>query len=377
MDDLYIYNSDVEINKLKKELMTSASSNYRSIIGYKSTKHYIYDCTKQIMNEQKGRELEENIRQLFEQELGLTESNIPRLLLYREIIFDESLELIIIDNTKTIIQYKGKELTFIMKDCWIKIIYYNSKGEQKEKNALDEDSSIFLENTSLKINKSLKKEVDGIFNLSNFDLKKFDPKETCIIFNNCSKFDDFELLVLEAKLSFTKGSEMVEQIKKDNYILSYSSNKKVLFLGIIYENSNNDIIENLSVNFPCIILLVKHGKFFGKDISKFYDWQLIKRVNKIEYDLSEFKNEFQKGTNELKDEISVIKTDISRMKAQLIGINTELIGIRTELSDLKNQMIKIFLKKPYRKRLVKFTKKKKERDNKSNDNHPPSSLGES
>lgn len=62
--------------------------------------------------------------------------------------------------------------------------------------------------------------MEGIFSITKFDLSLFNNKEIEILYNNCGNSQDFHYLVMEAKYSFSRLNEIIEQLKKDHSIIS-------------------------------------------------------------------------------------------------------------------------------------------------------------
>ena len=54
--------------------------------------------------------------------------------------------------------------------------------------------------------------------------------------------------------------------------------KKVLYLGVLGEDSDKDIIRINKVDFNCVIIAIKDSKLFNRNVFMFYDWELTKRV---------------------------------------------------------------------------------------------------
>ncbi len=162
---------------------------------------------------------------------------------------------------------------------------------------------------------------------------------------------------MEAKYSSSKLVEMVEQLKKDHYIISNLKNEKVLYLGIMNADMQDYNFINLNLNFDCVIMLIKKYIFYGRDVRKFYDWGLIQRVTKIEGEITEIKkdiSEIKKDISEIKNEISVLKSGLDDLKTKLDLIIKKMGVKRETLRKVKKKEAKI------------FTEQKRKRDKEDN-----------
>ena len=208
------------------------------------------------------------------------------------------------------------------------------------------NSVLYREKTLIEIAKLLNKEMDGSFYISEFNLSLFNPNEINVLCNNCNNFNDIQYLIMEVKLSYKKRDEMILQLKIDESIISKLKGKKVLYLGVLGEDSDKDIIRINKVDFNCVIIAIKDSKLFNRNVFMFYDWELTKRVDNIENELSNIKNELSNLKNEIKIKFSNIKTELSELRKSLV------------VKKIKNE-----------KKKVIFTKKKRKREKKDSKNN--------
>lgn len=339
IDDFYIKNSNEDIKILKEELMSTFSYNY-------SDKKYVMDCVKQVYNNQIGHNLEENIREILEEKMNWKKGDIDRNLFYRRITFDnKNTYYIYTSKDGKEFDYNNTKWKFIMENSKLEVYYKNKKGEEKSFIVNDTKASTFYRiETLVNIGKIENKEMDGSFSIPNFDLSLFNQTEINVIYNKYDTSKYYQYCILEAKLSCSKFEEMVSQLEKDYHIISQLTKKNVIYLGILNDyNIDNIYYKNINIKFDCVIFSIKNSIFFGRDVRQFYDWQLIKRVNKLETEISDLRNE-----------VAEVKKDISDMKI-------DISSIKNEFSELKETVNMIF-SHISKKKSIKFCGKKKKRD---------------
>ena len=182
-----------------------------------------------------------------------------------------------------------------------------------------------------------------VFKINNFSLNLFPQKDISIIYNGI-KSKSFNYIVLEAKLSKNKITEMIKQLKRDKNILGKMTNQTILYCGII--NANEVDMEITNIDFDCIILGIKNSHFFGKDITKFYDWPLIKQVNQNQKELNE------------------IKTNIKGLESRVGVLEKNVKELIIEIKNMNSKIDKLLAKKEKGKKEIEsmLNKKRKESD---------------
>lgn len=204
--------------------------------------------------------------------------------------------------------------------------------------------------------------MDGLFSINNFDLSLFNPNEIKEVYNNCGDSKDFRYLVMEVKYSSSKLGEMVEQLKKDHFIISNLIDGKVLYLGIT--NYDMPIHLNLDLEFDCKIIMTKKCKLFGRELQKFYDWKLIKRVTKIEEEVTTINSRLDAlaiGLDELRQGFVELKRGFDELKRGFDELKNRL-----DSADTSNIPKRVTLKKNTKKKGKAFIKIKRKRDNNNN-----------
>ena len=85
---------------------------------------------------------------------------------------------------------------------------------------------IYYIRTRVEINHIAEKEMEGLFSITKYVLSLFDNNEIKALFNNYGNLHILNYCVFGAKHSSSKVNEMVEQLKKDNYILNKLKNEE-------------------------------------------------------------------------------------------------------------------------------------------------------
>ena len=352
MEISHINNSAVEIIKLKADLMSRHSNSI-------SDTKFASDCAIQVINEEKGKILEDNIRQSLVEKLGWKQDDLPRKIYYREILLDNKYSIIILKGQEKNFQYNNIVWKLKLEENGeIEISYRGHEGKD-EKISIGKDRKLIArESTAIDIQNFSEKETDGLFCISEFNLSSFNMNEIEVIYQNIKDFKDIHYLAIEVKLSGGKMSEMVGQLRKDESIIRELKGERVLYLGVLGEVPNFFQIKEVNVNFNCLIFGLKKSKFFDRNVCMFYDWKLIKKVSNIENELSNIRSEFSTELSNIRREFS---TELSNIRREF---STELSNIRTELSELKKIIFDNKVKKV--KQSVNFTKKKRKREKKDN-----------
>ena len=159
---------------------------------------------------------------------------------------------------------------------------------------------------------------------------------------------------MEAKYNSSKLVEMIDQLKKDHFIISNVKTKS------LNGNIPTHNFRNLKLDFDCIIISIKKYNFFDRDIRKFYDWGLIQRVIEMKNEIADIKNENVRIKNEIvdaKNEIADIKYKISALKSGFQELKKKLELINRSMSIKRNNLRKI-----KKKETKEFTKQKRKRD---------------
>ena len=123
-------------------------------------------------------------------------------------------------------------------------------------------------------------------------------------YNGISDFSSYNYTIIESKLSQKKLKEMIAQLKKDKFVTKKISDKKILFIGFINSDHLEDDISKEIAGYNFLILGIKHSHLFKREVTKYYDWELIKEIkneiNGIKKDIKEMRTHFDNKFEELK-----------------------------------------------------------------------------
>ena len=338
------YLNESQILKLKKNLMPSKKNkkNKRSKITSKFdnlsdseefTSQYGSSSLSNEFYKMYNKEIEinfqTNIRQILETFYGCKKIAMKRKFLYRKIMWEEKIEYITDIKDKKI---KVKDQTVIFHLNTNKSLDITAGSETKTINDDKICKYELLENKII-IDKPMELELDGIY--ENFDLEKINKEEIECIWQsiNNSKISGFKKVVLEIKFNRNKITELLYQLERDREFLELLGKDDYLFVGVINSKSvNKEKVKEFMKNYEnlnFIILGIKNSVFANKDVTKYHDWDEIKKVMNLE-----------KKIIALEKEIEDIK--------KLLGVNSDL------LPDIK----KLLMKKRKRGKRVSYKKNK-------------------
>lgn len=328
------YLNERQISKLKNNLMPNKNKRNKKSKRSKSTRspdnlsnteeftprHRSSSLSSEFYkmnNKEIGVNFETNIRQILEIYYGCKKIAVKRKVLYRKIIYDGKIEFVTDIKDKEII-VKDQSVIFHLNQS--KSLDINTGSEKK---TIKDDKPYeynFLENKII-IYKPMEMELDGIY--ENFELERLNKEEIECIWQNIDnpKISSYKKIVLEIKLNKNKIEELLYQLKRDKEFLGLLGKEDYLFIGVINSKSlNHEIVRefiknNKNLNF--IILGIKNSLLANKDVTKFYDWDEIKKVMNLE----------NKVMN-LEKKIGILGKDVENVKKQLIVNNDLLLDIK-------------------------------------------------
>ena len=333
-------NPDEEIILLKNNLMSSYPYSHKSV-----NSREISDSILQHENEKIGRFFEDNIREVIQAKLGLKPAEFSRVFRYREINIGQSTNIKIVSlNFPQDVEYNSQIYTITMNENG-SLSLLNKNNTNKTPTLIDANKEIKTKerNIEIFISKLKKFEMDGAFQLKNFDLKLFDQKEISILHYGINKNEekDFEYIVIEAKLSNNKATEMIKQLKRDKFYLSKMTNKKILYCGFV---NSNELIHDISYtlsDLSCIIIGLK-SYFFGMDMTKFYNWPFINNTNK---ELAELKSQVRG----LEDRVGGLENRVGALENRVGALEKSMQDLIKEVKTM-NSNINLLLAKKRKKK---------------------------
>ena len=339
-----MYLTNEQIIDLSKNLMpkkgSTTSTKYSTIKYY--DKNEISNICKEEIRKEKNIELgfifEENIRNACEVEYGMHSSDIPRNFFYREITYNEKIYFI----TKFAnIKAKGFIIELNPEDnnCY----FTNSDGSVEVKISENvKHSFVTFRKKEFTVGPPRQLECDGVFENVSLENLNFDSNEVKLLFNNTSSAleqKNYDYVFIEIKLSILRKEDLINQLRKDNRIMSKIVGDNCLYLGFIGINEDYDFNEKNYI-FPsnCIIYGIKNNFFAQRNILRYYDWKLIS-------DFYCFREEVREEISNIREEIKTIKDEMTKMKEEL-------------MSFIGNEIKKLTLN---RKNPIRFLRKKRKR----------------
>ena len=132
-------------------------------------------------------------------------------------------------------------------------------------------------------------EMNGAFKIANFNIDSFDRNEISVIYNNVKINEEKPIQYIVIESAFNKASiqDMAIQMKRDKLFLEKMIPKRILYCGIVNIKERDKAIINF--DFDCIILGI-NDTFFGKSITKYYDWESKKDIKSIKTQIGELES---------------------------------------------------------------------------------------
>ena len=356
----YKYLTHEEINQLKEGLM-GKSRNKNGIKRKNGNKRDNPRISKsvssisnyyQFRNDEIAQDFEENIRQILTNEYKWRTVPIMRKFSYRDIQINEDIKTIK-TNDSIMFNINNKEIQFELKDDNIlSMTYENEKEEITDQN----ETTRHKGGKKIELGKLIQVEVDGLFKIRNFSLKKFDENEINIIYNNVDDINNFKYAATEIKYSKTNLEGLVKQLYRDKNVFEKfipKAEEKSVYIGIFRANNIKKAellkYETILNKLKCVIICLKNPIFAKKRVDKFIDWQQIKENNEKFRILEEKMN---KRINNLGERIDDLEKN---MNNRINNLDKKLDNLEKKLDSLfdliRGNKIKRF--KGNRKRLLR------------------------
>lgn len=322
-----IYLSPKEIIKLKTNLMQKKTRKIRSHSGSSLSSAFY-----KMQNKEIGKNFETNIKQFLEIYYEWKKLPLEEKIFYRKIEYKEKIELVTNIKPKKILIKNLPVLFQLNPNKSLDIIIKNSKVTIKNQ----EHYEMKLLGETIKIHKPIELEMDGIY--ENLKFENLNKQEIAFIKSNIHnyKLTDFKRAILEIKLNKEKITELLEQLQRDREFMNFfDTDNNYLYIGIINSNSANfkkikEFIErHRDLNF--IILGIKNCRFAGKDVTKFYDFEEIKKLKKSEeknQQLEKKNKKLERRIKKLEKSVFVIKKKLQENKELLVEIKRFLMKKR-------------------------------------------------
>ena len=277
-----------EIKQLKIDLMIAnsiPSSNNNSTTNETNTT----DQFKNIKNEQMEKIFKENVREILRENFYSKDNDIDRNIKFREIKFGEKVKIVSL-NFPQLIEIDSISYLFIMKeDGSLTISRGNIMGNHPTVIEKKFNVHIHFGNHVLSISELKNIEMNGAFKIANFNIDSFDRNEISVIYNNVKINEEKPIQYIVIESAFNKASiqDMAIQMKRDKLFLEKMIPKRILYCGIVNIKERDKAIINF--DFDCIILGI-NDTFFGKSITKYYDWESKKDIKSIKSQIGELES---------------------------------------------------------------------------------------
>ena len=212
-----------EIKKLKFGLMSKDKRSSKAMNNSNSFSSYILNKDEnnstlsseyyKIRNGEIGLDLEENIRNILFFDYNWKRGFINRKFNYREIIY-KGQNNVLITGREIVLKIKNKNINFKLNNN--KSLDIITPEESTEISGPNE-TFVIKYNEKIILKEINEVEIDGIFNITNFNISIFNNQEVSIIYNNVKdeKIKNFTQAVVEIKLSKNKFKDLVEQLNND------------------------------------------------------------------------------------------------------------------------------------------------------------------
>ena len=277
-----------EIKQLKIDLMI-ANSVPSSSNNSTTNETNITDLLKNIKNEQMEKIFKENVREILRENFYSKDNDIDRNIKFREIKFGEKVKIVSL-NFPQLIEIDSISYLFIMKeDGSLTISRGNIMGNHPTVIEKKFNVHIHFGNHVLSISELKNIEMNGAFKIANFNIDSFDRNEISVIYNNVKINEEKPIQYIVIESAFNKASiqDMAIQMKRDKLFLEKMIPKRILYLGIVNIKERDKAINKF--DFVCIILGI-NDTFFGKSITKYYDWESKKDIKSIKAQIGELES---------------------------------------------------------------------------------------
>lgn len=326
----YEYLNQYEINILKRDLMAK-NNDLETLSSLISTE------VNDIINDERGNNLEENIRKTVENEFEWKISQIPRAFFYKKITVN--------NEDRIIYKYKCISLTVKENIFFLKFNDKNNscevyKNDFKKLNQKIKEKPKMVEinigNYQLKVWPMNKIEIDGIYEINGIDLSLFPRDEFNIIYNNINDDEkqSFELAAIEVKLSIKKMKELVTQLQKDFDVLGKITDRKMVFIGIVNSSSVSFNYKEYVKHFNCLILGIKNSIVCERKVIAPIDWNLVTEFRIFKKETENKIASLKDDVKELKDEVKGLKEDIKCLKC----LKDDFNKMKNDISIIKTYM---------------------------------------
>lgn len=334
----YKINSEQEIKQLKIDLM---NPNNSPSLGNNSTT-IITDYINHNKYENFQKIFMPNIREILLEKFGSKNNDMNRNLKYREIKSGKEVKIVSLNFPQVI---RSVPLLFTMKEDDSLII---SGGNLKNiyQTKIGKKMKIYLsyEDNELSISETKKIEMYEAFKIDNFDIESFNTNEIVVIHNGIKNGEKkpFEYMVIESAFNM---EDMINKIKKDKFILEKMTPKRILYLGI----NNNKEVDNRIIDFDgdFIIIGIISSKFFGKDVSKYCDFENRKDIKSIKTQFASLESRVAS----LEYRVASVESRVASLESRITSIENVLQKLVHEFTSLNEKLSQFMNEKSEKKKI--------------------------
>ena len=322
----YKINSEAEIKQLKLDLMNS--KDFLSLIDNSTTN--IPSHLNNIKNEDKEKIFNQNVREILRQNFESKDNDIDKNLKYREIKFCEEVKIVSFKFPQSM-KIVSTDCLFLMKEDGSLIIRGLKLNDIPMLSGEKGNLIFYIGNNELFISETKNIEMNGAFKINDFNVDSFNKNEISLIYNNVEISEKpFEYIAIESAFNKANISDMISKMKRDKLFLEKMISKRIFYCGImnIEESDNSYMNFNYDCDSDCVIIGIKNSIFFGKDVSKNYDWENIKGIKFIKPELREKEfaiSSVDSPVSSIESRVASLETRVSSMESRIVSIESRFV----------------------------------------------------
>jgi K+/H+ antiporter YhaU regulatory subunit KhtT len=274
-----------------------------------------------------------NIREILLEKFESKKNDINRNLKYREIKFGNEVKIVSLNFPQS---FDSVPLLFIMKEDESLVISEGNLNAINQMLVMDKNKKISLSYKGIQISISETKNIEmyEAFKIDNFNINSFNINEIAVIHNGIKNGEKkpFEYMVIESSFNM---EDMINQIKKDKSILEKMISKRILYLGI----SNNKEVDKSIIDFDgdFIIIGIKSSTFFGKDVSKYCDFENRKDIKSLKTQFEELKSRVAS----IESRVTLMESRFSSLESRFSSLESRVTYVEDVLKKLVNEFISL------------------------------------
>ena len=345
-----------EINNLKIGLMSRVTDkkrkkNRKNINRVYSRGSYSHRSSSDdyytFRNDEISKDFEENIRQILIHDYKWKNGIIARKFGYRDIKINNIVKIIKTNDVVTF-DIENKTIKFQLDDN--NILYMTDENNNNKMFTSHDEINYINNDLKINIGKFEDVEIDGMFQIENFNISQFDEKEVNILYKNVDDINNFEHAALEIKYSKTNFDELVDQLERDRRVLRKfinNADKKLIYIGIIRTKNFNKrelykYINNLK-KLNCVIIGLNNPIFNKRNIDKFIDWNMLYENENKFINLENKINNLSDALNSFEEKIeNIVEQKIGNIIEKKMGDALTVFGkkIEKKMSNFKSKVLK-------------------------------------